>query len=168
MKKSVVIIIHILYWFMYALFIFLALMLMSMGNQNPHFSAYRLLVNPISFAFLIPGLSAFYLYYCFVFPVLSGRRLWRLAIFCLLFACFAGIFSVVAERMSFPRLNWIPETYFEITVTLSIIGLLNGWMALAMRGFIQWYGDLRLKEDLRNKNLQMELALLRAQVSPHF
>jgi LytS/YehU family sensor histidine kinase len=36
------------------------------------------------------------------------------------------------------------------------------------RGFLSWYADIRVKEQLIRKNLQSELALLKAQVNPHF
>jgi LytS/YehU family sensor histidine kinase len=37
-----------------------------------------------------------------------------------------------------------------------------------MRGFISWYGDIKLKEDLTKKNFEMELALVKSQINPHF
>jgi LytS/YehU family sensor histidine kinase len=37
-----------------------------------------------------------------------------------------------------------------------------------MRGFITSYGDIHLKEELNRKNYEMELALMKAQINPHF
>jgi two-component system, LytTR family, sensor kinase len=51
---------------------------------------------------------------------------------------------------------------------LAIVALVNGILALVMRGFITWYGDIRLKEELNRRNVEMELALIKSQLSPHF
>ena len=41
-------------------------------------------------------------------------------------------------------------------------------MGLIMKGFVTWYGDIKLKEDLNKKNSEMELALIKSQINPHF
>ena len=37
-----------------------------------------------------------------------------------------------------------------------------------MKGFFTWFSDIKLKEDLAEKNHQMEMALVKAQLDPHF
>jgi LytS/YehU family sensor histidine kinase len=37
-----------------------------------------------------------------------------------------------------------------------------------MKGFITWYDDIQLKLELSRKNHEMELALIKAQINPHF
>nr|WP_240979034.1 histidine kinase [Longimicrobium terrae] len=37
-----------------------------------------------------------------------------------------------------------------------------------MRGFVGWYGDLRVKEELARRTREVETALLRARLDPHF
>jgi LytS/YehU family sensor histidine kinase len=37
-----------------------------------------------------------------------------------------------------------------------------------IRGFIGWYGDVKVKEDLLRKNHEVELALVRSRLDPHF
>jgi two-component system LytT family sensor kinase len=39
---------------------------------------------------------------------------------------------------------------------------------LVMKGFITWYGDIKVKVELNKKNYEMELALMKAQINPHF
>jgi sensor histidine kinase YesM len=45
---------------------------------------------------------------------------------------------------------------------------INGVIGLVMKGFITWYEEIKLKEDLDHKNYEMELALVKSQISPHF
>ena len=47
-----------------------------------------------------------------------------------------------------------------ITIVMSIIALLNGVVGLVMKGFISWYDDIKLKEDLTKKNYETELTEL--------
>lgn len=46
--------------------------------------------------------------------------------------------------------------------------LLAGIIGSLFRGFITWYSEIRVKEQLIRKNMQTELALLKAQINPHF
>jgi LytS/YehU family sensor histidine kinase len=41
-------------------------------------------------------------------------------------------------------------------------------MGLVLQGFISWYADIKLKEALSKKNHEMELALVKSQINPHF
>ncbi|MEO8451178.1 MAG: sensor histidine kinase, partial [Gemmatimonadota bacterium] len=51
---------------------------------------------------------------------------------------------------------------------LSAIALIHIVIALVMRGFIDWYGDIKVKEELAHKTHDMELALIRSKLDPHF
>lgn len=37
-----------------------------------------------------------------------------------------------------------------------------------MKGFITWYNDIKTKVELTKKNYEMEIALMKAQINPHF
>jgi LytS/YehU family sensor histidine kinase len=56
----------------------------------------------------------------------------------------------------------------QIIIVISFVSLLNGIIGLVMRGFISSYDDIKLKEDLNKKNYDMELALIKNQINPHF
>jgi LytS/YehU family sensor histidine kinase len=58
--------------------------------------------------------------------------------------------------------------FFSMTLTMVSIGLANGIVAVIIKGFITWYEELKLKEVLQAKNHQMELALVKSQLDPHF
>ena len=60
------------------------------------------------------------------------------------------------------------DSAFAITNAMSIVALLNGGMGLLIKGFIKWFADIKLKEDLNKKNFDTELALIKSQINPHF
>ncbi len=49
-----------------------------------------------------------------------------------------------------------------------LIAAIHGGIALVIRGFITWYDEIKLKEELVNKSFEMELALIKSQINPHF
>ncbi len=55
-----------------------------------------------------------------------------------------------------------------IAVLLFLIALVNGVMGFVLKGFVTWYSDLKLMEELNKKNYEMELALVKNQINPHF
>ncbi len=56
----------------------------------------------------------------------------------------------------------------RVILLLGVIAFANGVLALVIRGFITFYGEIRLKEDLKRQNAELELALIKSQISPHF
>ncbi len=60
------------------------------------------------------------------------------------------------------------RAYIEVIVVIAFGALLNGIIGLVMKGFITSYGDIRVKEELNRKNFEVELALVKSQLSPHF
>lgn len=47
-------------------------------------------------------------------------------------------------------------------------GLLYGIVAIVIKGFVTWYDELKVKEALQDKNHEMEMALVKSQLDPHF
>ena len=47
------------------------------------------------------------------------------------------------------------------------ISSVAGIAALIIRGFITWYNEIKLKELLKEKNHEMEMALIKSQLDPH-
>jgi sensor histidine kinase YesM len=123
-------------------------------------------------AFLLPALPAFYFFYGWIFPrFLQRRRLIGLSAAALLV-------SFLCAAVSIGVLALIPGTHFRsslfsrdtaaLLLVLSFIAFVNGVLALVIRGFINWYTEIRVKEELRRRNTEMELMLLRSQLNPHF
>ena len=51
---------------------------------------------------------------------------------------------------------------------MAFIALISGVIAMVMRGFITWFDEIKLKSELQQKNNEMEMALVKSQLDPHF
>ncbi|MCW3111246.1 MAG: hypothetical protein JWQ09_5752 [Segetibacter sp.] len=49
----------------------------------------------------------------------------------------------------------------------AFIGIVCGIVALVIRGFISWFNETKLRDILKEKNYQMEMALIKSQLDPH-
>jgi len=50
---------------------------------------------------------------------------------------------------------------------MTIIGSICGMVALVIKGFITWFNEIKLKEALKEKTYEMEMALIKSQLDPH-
>lgn len=77
----------------------------------------------------------------------------------------SGLTDIVIEegQMVLVLIQWTLVFLF-----CTFLALINGMMGTLMKGFITWYTEIHIKELLSKKNLQTELALLKAQINPHF
>ncbi len=178
MKKPVILLLHLGYWFLYGVLLAICTLFMTLPDPKgtPIFF-FNIVVTLLGFA-ILPGLAGFYSFYLFLFPrFLKTRKIAAMFAVGLLLSFLCGalgetvmslVFGSVHDRNShiFPHPN-LGEVLFVVLVT-GIIGMLNGGMGLTLRAFIEWYDDIRLKEDLNKKNYEMELALIKSQIHPHF
>lgn len=177
MKKIVIISLHIGYWLLYLLLLLLILLCLQVGvnlKAQPFFSNFRFEVFFTAFA-IFPAVLGFYLFYTLLFDkFLIRRKILLLFIFGILTAIVSSLMSaaVISLLYSFhigPGIfNDGPTTAVPVLIVITIIALLNGAVGLIMKGFIRWYSELKLKEELTQKNFEMELALVKSQISPHF
>ncbi len=171
MKKSVVVALHLGYWICYCIllaFIYSILRMAPGGGQNPalHFTKFII-------AFLIvPGILGFYSFYGFLFDKYLNRK--KILTLCLIgmgvslvYAAIGGIMTLVLFGRNFLFDDGLLVS-IPLTFIMSVIPIVNGVLGLGMKGFITWYGDIKLKEDLNKKNYEMELALVKNQINPHF
>jgi LytS/YehU family sensor histidine kinase len=59
------------------------------------------------------------------------------------------------------------STAIPVMVFMTGIALICGIVALAIKGFITWFNEIKLKELLKEKNHEMEMALIKSQLDPH-
>lgn len=180
MKKGVIIILHAGYWIVYLFLIVCFIRLMSYDhgpvsiNWDRRGPLYRLMdiliLSPVNTFAILPGLLGFYSFYTVLFTEFLRRKRIPGLIFSgiliatgsgalitfLMYACWGAKFSN----------GWV--TIIPIWVFLSLLVLVHGMIGLVLRGFIVSYGDIQLKEDLNKKNYEMELALVKSQINPHF
>jgi LytS/YehU family sensor histidine kinase len=129
-------------------------------------------VQIIIFFALTPSFIAFYGFYFFVFPKgFQKKNLLLSSLYGLLISLVAGStgFSILTSSMGgncFENQNEVTPS--DIIIFMSFIGFITGVVALVIKGFIQWFEELRLKESLQQKNHEVEMALVKSQLDPHF
>lgn len=179
MKKSIVTILHSGYWLIY-LFLFTFLFFVSAATTNEAFENWDdwLLIVLVA---LVTGVINFYTFYFWLAPsYLFLKRnkgfIARGLAFCILSAiCATILISLFFTILLSVSLHAAPVFLFLSTgdiiiliASFTFLGLLNGGVATIIRGFIGWYDERYLKEMLISKNRETEMALLKAQINPHF
>lgn len=176
MKKTVILLLHIGYWLVFAslLLLFLGLLLPMMSRtgirQEPPLILLHWLQLMTGMA-LVPGIIGFYTSYTVLFNRLLKPRKWLL-----FFAAFMGttllaalIGDLLLVLLIGPPLAFIDyEPIVAITLIIAFGAFMNGVVGLVMKGFITWFSEQRHHEALQQKTTEMELALVKAQLNPHF
>jgi two-component system LytT family sensor kinase len=128
------------------------------------------------FAFL-PSFISYWLYYFILFPKYLQQKKVLLSIL------FGILISVVSAVIGYILLRYLIEsgrmidmdeggrhgrsTALRTIIVMTFIGALCGGVASIIRGFITWFNEIKLKEMLRAKNHEMEMALIKSQLDPH-
>ncbi len=176
MKKSVIILIHIGYWLLYLFLLFLMslFMVMSSANGKNFFDKIELFdfVTQIFSFTVVPGLIGFYSFYTYLFPdFLRKKKIALLFILGIFISLLTGIFGLFVMQVAFKEFNMFKADLFGIfmlVLIMALVAVLNGGMGLILKGFITSYEDIKIKEELKRKNLEVELSLIKSQLSPHF
>lgn len=170
MKKSVIFVIHAGFWVSYFLLLLVIIVAATQGFSSGHNLGYI-----ITFGFLfviLPSFIVFYLSYFFLFPKYIQTRKIGLSFFygILISVSSAFIASLLISLLFGTKIMFKGgySSYISETVSMFLIGFLAGIMSVIIKGFITWYDELKLKEQLNFKNHQIELALVKSQLDPHF
>jgi two-component system, LytTR family, sensor kinase len=179
MKRPVIILFHLGYWILYTFFITLVLALLNRGENvgvpnDPRLTKINIYIVLYCITF-VPAFVAFYSYYFWLFDsFLRKKRILLLFIVGLATAYISGLvglfFNYILNRFGIgvgAADNGIVAG-LEFAFVLFFVALPNGGMGLLLRGFIRWYQELKLHEDLTKKNFETELALIKSQLDPHF
>jgi sensor histidine kinase YesM len=166
MKKYVVVLLHLGYWMMYLLMI--AMLLSALNHGKIAFK--DILFSPAFVSAIVPGLIGFYTFYGLLFEKYLAKK--KVLNFLLAIALVIVTASIITEvilySIYYRRLDGSYNTIIFAGIFLSFISLVNGVLGLVMKGFINWYGDIKVKVELNKRNYEMELALMKAQINPHF
>lgn len=149
---------------------------MAMANNKQYRSlpvmGQMVLLSPLSLVTLLPAVTGFYSFYSFLFTrFLNKRKLLGFFIAAIVTIIVCGLIPVFILSLKLPiswRITGDLGELAAMTTFLSMLALVNGIIGLVMRGFITWYGDIRIKEELQRKNYEVELALIKSQINPHF
>jgi two-component system LytT family sensor kinase len=174
MKKAGIMFLQGGYWIMYAFLLCVFFLFSVFAKINGHirpeafFWWWRLMLGIA----IVPGIIGFYSFYSFLFPrYLRLKKYFSFFAGAAISTILAGLAGVVVLALTVtPEFiasdnHWGGVIVFCIT---GFIGLINGVIGLVIKGFISWYGDIKLKEELQQKNYEAELALIKSRLSPHF
>lgn len=174
MKKEGIVFLQGGYWVMYAL-------LLSMFFLFSVFAKINGQINPEVFLWwwrlmlgiaIVPGIIGFYSFYSFLFPrYLREKKYFSFFVGVAGSTALSGIAGVVVLALTMTPDFIASDNHWGGVVVFCItgfIGLINGIIGLVIKGFISWYGDIKLKEELQRKNYEAELALIKSRLSPHF
>ncbi|NLR67265.1 histidine kinase [Chitinophaga varians] len=163
-KKVIVVLLHIGYWMMYFFLILLFLAIIAKGNLR---SANLRGSAPMAIFCFAPALLGFYSFYGLLFNrYLHPQRVGTLLL--------AGIVTVLCCGAISLLLLWpykglaSGRQLVVMWLVTSGMAAIHGIIAFVLKGFISWYGDIQLKEALNKKNYETSMALIKAQINPHF
>jgi hypothetical protein len=170
-KRTVVVLIHCGYWLIYLLLF--SVIIAAVGAQarrplpSPLLPPFSLVVLCVS-----PNLVSFYSFYFLLAPRLLARKnIFTLLLsgvpVCLLSAAFGALLSPAFFGFGQPIFSDARE-FLTLTASLSAVCAVQGGVALVLRGFVAWYDEITLREELTRRNFETELALIKSQINPHF
>ena len=174
MKRSFTASLQLGFWLCYIILVGVIIGVLYGTQENIAEAKIERSVITIIFFALIPSAVSFYSFYYIVFPRLSKQKNLFTTILMGLGASilgglvgYVGLYNLYGDNCLSGAENTESDPVGLITF-ISFISLICGIIALVIRGFATWFEELKLKEELRKKNHAMELALVKAQLDPHF
>lgn len=173
MKKSVIALLHIGYWVMYLFLV--TILLMSLNVDKRHltlnFWGIALFDRPFGFGAILPATFGFYTFYSILFDrYLTKKIIFKLFLSAIVFALIGSIITEIIIYLTFhgKEINWGFSDIISLGLFLAFISLSNGVAGMVLKGFINWFNDIKSKLELNEKNYELELALVKSQINPHF
>jgi two-component system LytT family sensor kinase len=180
MKKSIVILLHIGFWFCYLLLIAI-LLAVFYRSSNPDVDQTARVLNAFKSLFLfafLPSFLTFYGCYLILFTKYLQQKKFLLSFF------LGILISIAASTIAYILMRYLIEsgqlmdmdkggvngrsTAVRTILFMSFIASIAGLAAFILKGFITWVKEIKLKEELKQKNHEIEMALIKSQLDPHF
>ena len=169
MKKSIIIFIHTSFWGCYFLLLFV--IIASANAFSNGINTIQILKLVVGFA-VVPSLIVFYVFYFFLFPkYLKNKQITPVFIYGILIAIGAALVGSLLLSSLFGQNFMFKDgfnSFFAEIITIFLVSVICGAISLIIKGFITWYDEIKLKEALNLRNYEMQLALIKAQLDPHF
>lgn len=174
MKKTVIVLLHAGYWLLYLflLLIFFGMVAPQlMGDKSKAtlvfaLGQWTLLMIPFA---IIPGAIGFYTFYTWLFTrLLRKKKIAQFFVAALATGLAGALLGITVLMLRVSPGNMETGELIAMLLLMFFATLVNGVIGMVMKGFITWYGDIKRTEELNRKNFETELALVKAQLSPHF
>ncbi len=160
MRLPLKILIHTIFWLVFALFS----LVVSYGQSVSEWKY----INNLTPHFIINLLWAgiiFYLFYFYFIQYFEKKQLIRYLLFSILSSIALTLLLLPLHRFFFPQFEMYNLRFMLPPVAGTFIIAQCGSL---VRGFENWFADIRLKAELETSNLKNELELLKSQINPHF
>ncbi len=118
---------------------------------------------------------AYYLFYIWGTPLLVKKKFVAFLLAMLLFIVFLEIYSPLVgwikdlihdpHMMEYPKFNWDKKTYLHQSLHFTFINL---FAITGFAYFVNMFKEEKIKQQLKQQHLQLELNYLKAQLHPHF
>jgi len=172
MKRTIILLLHLGFWIVY-FFLILMLMYFLFGEQESTAAiGEEEAAHIVACLAFLPAIFSFYGFYFFLFSRFFRRRkFWQTALFGLLLAAGAtalGILILLGLLDPACRAEANRPELWRVLALITGINLFCGLIALVIRSFSSWFDEVAHKEDLLRRNHEMELALVKSQLDPHF
>ena len=173
MKKSFILLIHVIYWLLYVLLVasFLLILVNNKAQKNLPSISQFMFSTPIAVVAFGPALIGFYSFYSYLFDrFLYKKRFKQLfvaALICILFGAFLPMLILTLQNPTAWTVQMGWRDLAAMTIFLSLISLIHGVIGVVLKGFITWYNEIRVKDELEKRNYEVELSLIKSQLNPH-
>ncbi|MEL6925511.1 MAG: histidine kinase, partial [Bacteroidota bacterium] len=172
MKRSFVLLLHLGFWACYLLITMIILGLLYGMSDEIDEGAMERTTEIIFYFAWVPSLITFYGFYFWLFPrFVQRRQLGSATLFGVLLAvsgALLGYYQLVGMFDPQCAIDGGWPAFFGAVASMAVLSLIAGFVALLMRGFMTWVEEFKLKDALRQRNQEMEMALIKAQLDPHF
>lgn len=169
MKRSLVVLLHTGFWVCYLILIIIILgVLVETGTDE---SRLENIVETLFLFAIVPSAIAFYSFYLWLFPkYLQNKKIFLAVVFGILISLACAFLGFVALTFLYADacMGKDDDSFLGGMIVMTIISLISGVVGLVIKGFITWFEEIRIKESLRQKNHEMEMALVKSQLDPHF
>jgi two-component system, LytTR family, sensor kinase len=180
MRRSLVVLLNVGFWLCYFSIIGILLGVFFRSSDKTIDQTARIInafESLLLFAFL-PSVITFYLYFFFLFPKYLKQRKFLLSL------VFGLMISVGVSIPIYGLHRYLIETGILTDMddggkhgtstahivlgVMAIIATISGVGALVIKGFITWFAEIKLKEELTQKTHETEMTLVKSQLDPHF
>lgn len=176
MKKTVVALLHLGFWICYLILILVILGTIYGDNGAESEAQIGKAFYTLIYFILIPSAITFYVFYGILFSKYLQQRKFILT------ACYGALVVFASALTGYFLLNWIiiakdgscfgeedtDATRLAMVLFMAFTAAISGVIAFVIKGFITWVEEVKLKDELKLKNREMELALVKSQLDPHF
>lgn len=179
MKRSFVFLFHIGFWICYSLLVLVVLAVYSRNFQSESEAISKIsnALKNLSLFAILPSIVSYVAYSFILFPKYFSQKKYFTAVGLGLLLSLATSIIFYLTHRSLIENGYIADmdrggsagrsTAIIVITATTIIGAICGVVAFIIKGFITWFEEVKIKEELKEKNFEIEMALIRSQLDPH-